>query len=303
MDLSKKIWQWLTLIFLAAIWGTSFILMKKGLQSFDHTQVAGFRIFISFLVLLPFSIKFIKQLKKSNIGFIIAAGVVGNLIPAYLFAGAQTQIASALAGMLNSLTPLFTFIIGILLFKAKTKPLNVVGIFIGLLGASGLIFQDAAHMFTGNNWFALLIALATLCYSLNVNIIKAKLGNLSGLAITSLSFLFVGPMAGISLLFTDFSKVTETPDYVLNFIYIAILAIVGSAFALVIMNTLIRYSTAIFVSSVTYIIPIFAIIWGVADGETINLLDLIAIGIVLVGVYLVNYRKKEQLSKIENREA
>lgn len=288
IDLENKAWQWAILLFLSLIWGTSFILMKRGLESYSNTQVAAFRIFFSFVFMLPITIKNIKVISRDNIRSLIIVGMIGFAIPAFLFTKAQTRIDSSLAGMLNSLTPLFTLVVGILFYRNHTRWVNIAGLIMGLIGAIGLMWNGDMNIFKGINAFALFIVVATICYGINVNEIKFKLVNLSSLEITSLAFLFTGPIAGIYLLFTDFTPVSETPDYLMNLAYIAILALFSSVIAVLIFNHLIKYTTTLFATSVTYIIPLFAIMWGTIDGESIRLMQLIWITVILLGVYLVN---------------
>lgn len=295
INLNNKVWQLITLVFLSLIWGSSFILMKKGLRSYSHDQVAALRIFISFLAFLPFGIKNLKKVSKENIYSLLIVGFIGSTIPAFLFTKAQTNIDSALAGILNSITPLFTLIIGLIFYKSTAKLINAVGIFLGLIGALGLIIHTSSDSnILGNvNYYSLYVVLATICYGINVNQVKYKIKGLNGLELTSMAFMFVGPFAGIYLLFTDFSFALSTNDYMLNLGYIAILAVIGTVMALVIFNTLIQYTSALFGASVTYIIPIFAIAWGIFDGEKITIIQFLWIGLILTGVYLVNKRKQK----------
>lgn len=295
IDLNKKVWQWATIIFLSLIWGSSFILMKKGMRSYSDDQVAAFRIFISFIAFLPIGIKNLKKVNKENIFSLLIVGVVGSTIPAFLFTKAETNIDSSLAGVLNSLTPLFTLIIGLMFYKSKAKLINALGIFLGFIGALGLIIYtaDGNNMLGKVNYYGLYVVVATICYGINVNQVKYKIKKLNGLELTSLAFMFVGPFAGAYLLFTDFSYALSTDDYILNLVYIIILAVVGTVMALVIFNTLIQYTSALFGSSVTYIIPIFAIMWGIFDGEKLSIIQFLWIGLIFTGVYLVNKRSKK----------
>jgi len=288
IKLENKAWQWATLFIISIIWGTSFILMKRGLESYNHMQVAALRIFISFVFLLPLSIRHLKVLKKDNILSLIIVGCLGFAIPALLFAKAQTRIDSSLAGMMNSLTPLCTLVVGLLLYRTSTKWINVTGLLIGLLGTLGLIWKGDFELFREINVFSLFVVAATLCYGINVNEVKYKLEKLSSVQITSLAFLFTGPIAGIYLLFTDFSPAAETPNHLINLGYIVLLALFSSVIAVLLFNHLIKYTTPLFAASVTYIIPFVAILWGIADGEQIGILQFLWIGVILTGVYLVN---------------
>ncbi len=288
ITLENKSWQWATLLLLSLIWGTSFILMKKGLESYSHMQVAAFRIFFSFLFLLPLTIKHLNAIKRENLRSIIIVGFIGFAIPAVLFTKAQTRIDSSLAGMLNSLTPMFTLIVGLLIYRRSVKWVNVVGLLIGLLGALGLIWKGELDVLKGFNAFALFVVAATICYGINVNEVKFKLAGLSSVQITSLAFLFTGPIAGIYLLFSDLSPAAQTPNYFINLGYIAILALFSSVLAVLIFNHLIKHTTTLFAASVTYIIPFFAIIWGIADGEQISIIQFMWIGVILFEVHMVN---------------
>ena len=295
INLNNKTWQWITLIFLSLIWGSSFILMKKGLRSYSHDQVAALRVFISFIAFLPFGLRNLTKVTKENLFSLLIVGFIGSAIPAFLFTKAQTQVDSALAGMLNSITPLFTLIIGILFYKSTAKLINGIGILLGLIGALGLIgfSTNGGNLLDNINYYGLFIVVATICYGINVNQVKYKIKGLTGLELTSIAFMFVGPFAGIYLLFTDFSFALSTNEYMLNLGYIAILAVVGTVMALVIFNTLIQYTSALFGASVTYIIPVFAIMWGLFDGEKITVWQFLWIAIIFVGVYLVNKRKQK----------
>lgn len=286
--LETKIGQYGLLLILAFIWGTSFILMKKGLQSYTHTQVAAFRIFLSFVFLLPLIIKHIRKINKSNLKSFLIVGFIGTAIPAFMFTKAQTQIDSALAGILNSTTPLFALIIGMSIYKTKPKWYNILGVIIGFIGAAGLMFKGEKGIFDSINWYVIFILIATTCYGINVNEVKTFLSHFGGVTITALGFLVIGPWAGIYLAFQDYSFALSTPDYLLNFFYVALLALFGSVLALIAFNYLINYTTALVAASVTYIIPIFAIFWGILDGETIPIFQFAWMGLILAGVYMVN---------------
>jgi drug/metabolite transporter (DMT)-like permease len=288
IQLENKAWQWATLLFLSLIWGTSFILMKKGLKSYDYMQVAALRIFFSFIFVLPLTIRHLRAISRDNIFSLIVVGLIGFAVPAALFTKAQTEIDSSLAGILNSLTPLFTLVVGLIIYNRSAKWINIIGLLIGLVGAVGLIWKGGMEILRGINLYALFVVGATICYGINVNEIKYKLASLSSIQITSLAFLFTGPIAGVYLLFSDLGQATQTPDYLVNLGYIALLALFSSVIAVLVFNHLIKYTSPLFAASVTYLIPFFAIMWGVADGEHMGITQFIWIGIILAGVYLVN---------------
>lgn len=291
MNWDKRWFQFLILLLLAFVWGSSFILIKTGLRSFSNDQVAAIRILLASMVLLPFSIKHLKHLKRKDLKSILIVGFIGSFIPSFLFAKAQTQINSSLAGMLNSLTPVFTLIVGLLFHKIMFTWKQVVGLLLGLIGALGLITMGEELSLGNINIYALLIVLATIFYAINVNEVKAHLTHLTGIQITSLSFFFIGPVALIYLLTTSFEESIQQPNWYWHLSAIAALGIIGTAFALLLMNSLIRRVSPIFAASVTYIIPIFAIGWGVIAGERITIVHIICMTIILFGVYMINRKK------------
>lgn len=292
-DLNKKLWQWVLLILIAFVWGTSFILMKRGLESYNEIQVGSIRIFFASIFLLPLLISRLKKFKRKDLKSLLIVGFIGNLIPAVLFAKAQTEVNSSLAGMLNTSFPLIVLIIGSLFFGMKTERYKIIGIFTGLIGAVGIVLADSSDLTGNNNLYALFILLAIIFYAISLNVIKYKLPDLDGVSITVFSFVIIGPVAGLSLFFTDFEPALATPDYLENLFYIALLAFGGSAVAVTLFYLLMDYVDVIFASLITYIIPIFAMLWGLLDGETISILQILFMCVVFFGVFLVNKNNKK----------
>ena len=302
-------WQWVLLIILAFIWGSSFILMKKGLIAFSGDQVAAFRISFSFFIFLPLIIKNVKKIKRQFIFPLSTVGIIGTGIPAFLFANAQETIDSALAGMLNSMVPLSALTIGLLFFNMKVKWHNILGVVIGFFGAAFLIIGGKDSIQIDDVVAPLLIIIATLCYGLSINVTKYRLSELDGFSISALSFFIIGPIAVIYLLFSDFTAALETGVAGISLFYIFLLSFFSSSVAVVFFNFLIKYASPIFAASVTYIIPIFAIGWGILDGEDIQTQDIAWISLIISGVYLVNKKKlnftltKFRFSKNKNDKA
>lgn len=265
--------------------------MKRGLESFSDLEVGAYRIFIAFLVLTPFSLTNLHYLKSKFLLPLICSGILGNALPAFLFTKAQTVISSSLSGMLNSLTPLLTLLIGILFFGLKVHRMNVLGVIIGLFGAIGLILNGKPTSLSEELIYGLLVVLATLCYAFSVNIIKKYLKDLNAVVITSLALFFVGPFCGIYLFSTDFFLSLGRENALTNLGYITILGVIGTSAGVIIFNLLIKKTTPVFASSVTYIIPIVAIFWGTTDKEKVTSIQLFCILIILVGIFIVNRSK------------
>ncbi len=283
MTEKRKIWHWLVLALLSLIWGTSYILMKKGLESFSSIQVGSLRILITFLCLLPIALRNLKKLNRENLLSVLIIGFCGNAIPAYLFPISETHISSSLAGMLNSLSPVFTLAIGILIYNRKAIRSQVAGVFVGLLGATGLLY-------TGSFTFApygLFVVLATILYGFTSNEVS-KVRGLNGIQITALAFFVVSPVAILHLAFSDHAAALATAHWTRNLLFISILAIVGSAIAQAIYYVLIRDTSPVFAATVTYFIPIIATLWGLADNEHLTPSMLISVIFVFAGVYIIN---------------
>lgn len=277
------------LILLAFIWGSSFILMKKGLEEYNHTTVAALRVTIASIFLLPFAFKYFASIEKKHWKHIIISGILGNGIPAFLFTLAQTKIPSSISGILNSLTPIFALIIGVLIFKRKTNYSNIAGVLIGLSGAIGLILSEGINLKNSNLSYTIFIIIATICYAFTVNIIKTYLKEVNSIAITALAFLSIGPITMIYLIFgtSFFQNLGNTVSF-LPLFQISILAVVGTALSVILFNILIKKVSTLFATSVTYLIPAFAIMWGVIDGESITFIHIICLSITLLGIYFIN---------------
>ena len=291
----RKIWHWIALVVLSLIWGTSYILMKKGLESFSSLQVGALRILITFVCLLPIALKHFHHLNRTNILSIIIIGLFGSVIPAFLFPLAETKITSSLAGMLNSLTPVFTLVFGITIYKRKAIKNQIAGVILGLLGAIGLLYTGSFSF----NMYGLLVVLATVLSGISSNEVS-KVKELNGIKITALSFFVTSPLAIGYLMFSDLSVPMHTVNWVRNLCFIGILAVLGSATALVIYYLLIRDTSPIFASSVTYFIPIVATLWGFADNEHFSSSMPISIIFIFAGVFIINrpdfFKKKRPIS-------
>lgn len=285
---------WGFLIILALVWGSSFILIKRGLEVYSPGEVGALRIVFAGMVLLPLSLPRLKGLNKRQVKNLIIVGLVGSFIPAFLFAKAQTQLSSSLTGVFNAMTPLFVVIIGALFFNSRITRRNGIGLFIAFLGVIILMMVKEGGLgnFNEINAYALLVLLACACYGLNLNIIKYRFVELKPVAITAISLSIVLPVALIFLFTTtQFSfKVLHVEGAVPALGYIAILGIVGTALALILFNVMVKVATPVFASSVTYLIPVVAIMWGLLDGEVLLAGHYFGIVAVIFGVWVGNRR-------------
>lgn len=298
--MSETLKSWLLLILLSLVWGSSFILIKIGLFDADGAvrlpadQLAALRVSFAFLALSPIFIKSIRYLTKKNILFIAIAGVCGSGIPAFLFAYAETTLNSSITGMLNSLVPLFTILIGTVFFSFQIKKIHLLGIAIAILGTFLIVQEQLIGLTITIEMLKpfLALVLATFCYAISLNVIKYKLVEVKSTAITALSFAMIAPIAIGYLLTSDFTTRIQVQENILPGVgAILILAVVGTATAVLLFNQLIKTSSPIFASSVTYFIPIVAIFIGWLIGETIGALQLVGMAVLIVGVLVINKGK------------
>jgi len=288
---NKKL-RWVYLIILSIIWGSSFILMKKALIGLTPMQVGALRIIITAIFLLLIGFKRLLKIKRRHWYYLTLNGFVGTFFPAFLFAYAIDKIDSSIASILNSLTPLNTLIFGALLFGFGFKKRQLLGVLIGLVGTVLLILKGAELNPNQDYFYASFILISSVGYALNVNILKKYLHDLDALSITVGNFFLLIIPTLIVLWFTNFFQTFELNDESINgILYLIILAVLGTGIAKIMFNKLIQISNPIFSSSVTYLIPIVAISWGIFDGERVTLTQFSAGFIILLGVYLVNRSK------------
>lgn len=279
---------WLLLAVLSLIWGSSFILIKRGLEVFSANEVGALRIFFAGLFLVPFAVSFLKKINRKHYPVLFIVGLVGSFLPAFLFAKAQTNLESSVTGVLNALTPMFTMLIGLIGYQQKAKNIQMIGLLLGFLGSVFLIIKGNSGF--SINYYALYVVLATIMYGLNLNIIKYKLVEVNPFAITSISLLFVLPIASVYLFgFSNFlHKVQYVEQAKTSLFYLFILGVLGTAIALILFNKMVKLTSPVFASSVTYIIPIVAVCWGFWGGEELLNQHFLGIFLILSGLYLTS---------------
>jgi drug/metabolite transporter (DMT)-like permease len=293
INLNTKPLHWTILLLLSFIWGVSFILIKRGLESFTDIQVGSIRICSASIFMIPFFFKKFKHLKRKHIFPLLITGFLGNLIPAVLFAKAQTSISSATAGILNAIFPIIALFIGFLFFKDKPASDKTLGIIIGLIGTTGIVLSRSDSNPESLNYYALYIVLAVILYGISINTVKHKLKDLDGFTISVFTFSFIAPFSSFFLIYSDVSFSGLTHNEIRNLAYIVILGVFSSAIAVSLYYTLTDYTDVAFSSLSTYIIPCFALFWGLTDGERISAQQIIFLFIILLGVFFVNRKSKK----------
>jgi drug/metabolite transporter (DMT)-like permease len=283
--MQSKHLKWYLLALLSLIWGSSFILIKRGLEGLNPFQLGSIRIIFCAVFLLIIGFKTLKNIPQGKWKYIALTALMGTFLPAFLFSIAQMQINSSVSAILNSLTPLNTLVLGVTLFGLSFQRRQLIGVIIGLVVCVLLIYNGAINNPNQNYYYALFVVVASVCYATNVNLIKKYLSDLSPLTISTGNFTIMLIPAILVLSFSGFYDVALLPQTHKAMMYIAILAILGTGVANIVFFKLIQMSSPIFSSSVTYLIPVVAFGWGLLDGESLTLIQTVGAAIILIGVY------------------
>ncbi|MCX7551960.1 DMT family transporter [Xanthomarina sp. F2636L] len=286
--------RWFLLIIIALTWGSSFILIKKSLVIFTPYQIGAIRVGVSGLLLTYIGVPALLKMSKNTVFWIITAGFFGNFFPMFLFPLAQTHVSSSMAGILDSLVPAFVLIIGFSLFGIKSKTTQVIGALIGFLGAACLMYFSETSSEDSQIAYALLIVLATACYALAALIIKMKLEHVPSKQLSGSVFsIWMIPSFLILINTGFFNTFNSNPETWEALGYLGILTILGTAIAIILYYKLIKNTSPVFASSVTYLLPLVAIIWGLLDGEEFSIWYLVGSILIFIGIYLIREKKKK----------
>lgn len=278
------------LILLSLIWGTSFILMKRGLEVFSAPELGSLRVTAAAIFLLPLALSRLKGLHSQHYVKLFLSGMMGIFFPAFLFAFAQTRLESSVTGILNSLTPICTLLIGVAFFHQPFRKQSIIGILIGLFGTLILILANTGGSVSGFNLFGLFVILACVFYATNLNFIKYRITDLNALTITSVSLMLIGPFALVYLLtLTSFADKMQYQEGAWEaFGYVLLLGFMSTSLATILFNKLVKISSPLYTSSVTYLIPVVAVLWGLFDGEKLFAGHFAGMAAIIFGVYLAN---------------
>jgi drug/metabolite transporter (DMT)-like permease len=283
--ISKQL-KWVYLILLALIWGSSFILIKRGLVGLTPMQLGSLRILFAAIFLLLIGFKSVSSIPLLQWKYIALTATLGTFVPVYLFAIAQTQINSSVSSILNSLTPLHTIIVGVLAFGLTFRRPQIIGVVIGLIGTVLLIVNGALQHPEQNYYYALLVLISSICYAINVNLIKKYLSDLSPLSITTGNFLVLLIPAFLVLCYSGFFEVLTNQAVQHSLLFVLLLGVLGTGIANILFFKTIQLSSPVFATSVTYLIPLVAFSWGLTDGEMLSPVQFLGAFIILIGVYL-----------------
>ncbi|UWX59941.1 DMT family transporter [Chryseobacterium oranimense] len=284
MNANKE--KWILLIVLTLIWGSSFILIKKSLEHFSPYQVGALRVLIAGIILMPVAISKYKLFPKKHLKWLILAALTGNFIPMFLFPIAETEVSSSIAGIINSMMPIFVIIVGALVWKFETTKKQIVGTLISFAGVCLLAFGGDGEGGKFKLIPILLLLLATLCYAMSTTTVKSKLMEVSSTILSAFVFSFVLFFPSlIALAFTGFfSTFSFNEDNMLGLMFVSLLSIFGTGLAMTLNYRLLKVSTPLFASTVTLLMPIVAIIWGFLDGEKLSFLQFVGAAVIIGGL-------------------
>ncbi len=284
--------NWILLTLLTVIWGSSYILITKSLTGFSAVELALLRISISFIVSAPFAIQAFRKVPSNKFFTVAQTGFFGSGAPAFLFALSMTKSGSAVNGILNSLSPLWTLIIGYYLFKVAISKQKTMGVIVGFFGALILVLGKSGAGFEINVLYSFLPVIATFCYGLSTNITKQNLQNQNPVYTTSLAMGMIGAPAIVALFFTQVPIKIMSGLVWYPFLSTVVLAVFGTVIAWMLFYRLVQRTDALFAASVTYLIPIVAISWGLLDGEILSVVQIGGMLLILTGVYFTTSTKK-----------
>ena len=279
--------DWFVLVFLGAMWGASFIFIKHAVQIFDPLHMSMWRMVMATIIYLPIAAAYWSRIDWRRWRPLLVVAFCGSAIPNLLFAIAQRHVDSSLAGMLNSLTPLFTLILGVSFFQMTFTRNKVIGVGLGLAGAAMLILFNSKNGVAGNAMFAGLCVLATVCYAINANVVNTWLRDQPPAGIASAAFVITGGFFMVGLWVSGaWAAAWQQPEVWRGLGYVFYLAAIGTVFGSILYFWLLQRTSAIFATSVTYLLPVTAIALGAFDGEAIGSMDFAGTVVILVGLYV-----------------
>lgn len=285
--------KWFLLIIMALTWGSSFILIKKSLPVFSPYQIGAFRVGLSGLILAFIGLPALRKMKLRDALWVAAAGFFGNFLPMFLFPIAQTQVSSSLAGIINSLEPIFVLVFGFFIFGIRSKTIQVIGAIIGFIGAATLLYFSETTSGESQLAYTLLMVLASGSYAVSALIIKLKLQEVKSIHVSSSVFTIWMFPSIVILIFSGFFGIEYNAEAYKALGFLSILSIFGTAIGIMLFYKLIQDTSAVFASTVSYLLPVVAVMWGILDGEQFTIWYLLGALLILIGIYLIREKKKK----------
>jgi drug/metabolite transporter (DMT)-like permease len=274
----------LELVLLAGLWGGSFLFMRIGAPEFGPVALIELRTGIAALFLLPAVIATRKtNLLQANVGRLFLVGMVGTALPFCLLSYATLYVTAGYASILNATAPIFTALIAWLWVDDRLSVSAMFGLLIGFLGVFVLVFDKQGNVSSINLWPVLAGLAATFCYGIGANFTKQKLSHIHPLALACGSQL--GASIGLlPLAIWLWPQQSPGPE---AWTAVSILAIACTGIAFILYFRLITNVGVNKAISVTYLIPLFGVLWGMLILDEVLSVHMIAGGLtILLGVAL-----------------
>lgn len=293
--------KFLVLFIIAITWGSSFILIKKTLPVFDPLQIGAFRAGISGLLLAFIGFPALRKMSRKDVFWIALSGFFGNFLVVFIFPFAQREVSSSLAGIINALDPIFTLLIGALLFGIRNKIIQYFGAIIGFAGALVLVLSSGDDSSSNHYFYIGILILGAALYAISALIIEKKLMHISSVDLASSIYTFWMLPSLLILAFSGFfTKIDFTQSQILESLgYLIFLTVISTTLVMFLFFKLVQDTSAVFASTISLLLPVVAVIWGILDGENFTLWYALGGLLILIGVYFI--RDKKQDNSLENQ--
>lgn len=273
------------LIALAAIWGSSFMVIKVGVDTVPAATMTLARLSVAAIVLLIIARRAGQSLPRSPRvwGVVALAALFGSALPFTLIAWGEEQIDSGLAAILMGVMPLTTVLLAHLLTSdEKLNARKGIGVLLGLAGLIVLIGPQKLISLGEDTLRQLAVASAAVCYGLNAVISKSLTGQPRRAIVAALMLASTVMILPVSLWFDEIwtLEVSNTSLFA-----IILLGVLHTAFATLMMFTIIDRQGASFFSQINFLVPVFGLFWGMALlAERPPANGYAALGLILLGV-------------------
>lgn len=284
------------LLIISITWGSSFILIKKTLPVFDPYQIGAFRAGLSGLLLAFIGFPAMRRMTRKDIFWIALSGLFGNFLVVFIFPFAQREVSSSLAGIINALDPVFTLILGAILFGIRSKTIQYLGAVIGFGGALVLVYTSGSESSQSHYFYILLLIIGAALYAVSALIVEKKLAHIKSKELASSIYtIWMIPsliILGFSGFFTEIDYTqTETLESLWALVF---LTVVSTTLVMFLFFKLVQETSAVFASTISLLTPVVAVLWGILDGEKFTFWYALGGVLILIGVYFIREKKKDK---------
>lgn len=283
------------LLIISITWGSSFILIKKILPVFDPFQIGAFRAGLSGLLLSFIGVPALRRMKGKDVLWIALAGLLGNFLVVFIFPFAQRHVSSSLAGIINALDPIFTLIMGGILFGIRNRLLQYFGAIIGFLGAIVLVYFSGSESGESHYAYLILLIIGAALYAISALIVEKKLKHIKAVELASSMYsLWMLPALFILVFSGFFNEIDLSQTEIVQSLgYLTFLTVVSTTLVMFLFFKLVQKTSAVFASTTSLLIPVVAVFWGILDGEKFTFWYALGGILVIMGVYFIRENRKK----------